>query len=230
NLGFLEYAALALAATGHSDFELTERTAIEPGATVATLGVSGPIEPGGSPIPAAYAREGSLHGLLLLGVEEALPPSTYTLRVSMPLRVAVNVAPPPAARARFVTGDFDVRAFLQSQGFEIGDAEQATVREVTITPEQTNADEFALRVQRAEVRFRAAGEASDEVMLGTVSTYGEPVELSRDVTALVRRTGRVQLVIDLILNSGGALEQGALSFTAGAEIHVEVPQPTTSGG
>lgn len=230
DLGFLEYAALALGAPGLGTFELTERTPVEPGATVVDLPLSGvAIEPDGGQIPAAYATEGNLRGVLVLRAEEAPMPVPYALQVSMPLRVRVNVAAPPRSPETFVTRPFDVREFLQSNGFEIGDVETATVTEVSVTPTGPTPADFPLLVNRAEVVLRAAGDDGDEAPLGWVESFDHPLEVSRDVTALVRRTGRVEAVIELDFDNAADLPQGGLSFAVSFQLRIEVPRPTASG-
>lgn len=162
---------------------------------------------------------------------------TYRFRLAFDVQFRVYDGDPAPAEVAFER-EMYLRDALRQEGYDVGDVVSARVTEVALidasgSPFSGLLDE---RLDAARIRIGSPEtEETEEVAVleefePDVSLYGEPAEAARaemdfDVTAVVRRTGR--LLVDGVLELDEAAAARGESYQAYLEVEVafEVPVP-----
>jgi len=169
--------------------------------------------------------EPAFDGRLVLRTRREAESTQYRIQILFNVVITVDATPPFEGTIALDSDAINVRSFLQNQGFDVGDVRRARAKSVRIS-ESNNSDALSARVQQAVVRLRSTGDEGEGAVIGRLTDFDEEVEVNVDVESQITRTGRVELIVELELLSGGNPTTENYSFTAEVEIDVEVPQPS----
>jgi hypothetical protein len=167
------------------------------------------------------------NGRLALATERAPEPVQYRVQILFNVVVTVDATLPFEGIISLDSESFNVRSFLQDQGFDVGDVRRARARSIRIS-EASNSDALSSRVQQITVRLRSSGGEGDGVVIGRLTDFDEELEVDVGVANQITRTGRIEIGVEIELLSGGNPTTENYSFTAEIEIDVEVPPPSAT--